>query len=143
MSTVMKYLESMSKEEDAPTNSPPASLFGGPGPDYQKSPALSRASLLSPHIRSKLPDDYFEDNHEGEGDGEDADSNIQVGERSEPGDLPAHEPGPNDPPGPKYESYDSGPSFGNFGPLPTEDRVSINPPFTNSWNVRCFRRVPL
>ena len=77
----------------------------------------------------------------GEVDGEDADSNIQVGERSEAGDLPTHEPGPNDPPGPKYESYDSGPSFGNFGPFPTEDRASMNPPFTNSWNVRCFRRL--
>lgn len=126
----------MSKEEDAPTNSPPASLYGPPGVDYQKSPALSRVELLSPKTRSKLPDDYFEEHHEGGVDGDDADSNVQVGERSEAGDLPTHEPGPNDPPGPKYASYDSGPSFGNFGPFPTDDRASMNPPFTNSWNVR-------
>ncbi|RXW23505.1 hypothetical protein EST38_g2325 [Candolleomyces aberdarensis] len=132
---VLKYLESMSKEEDAPTNSPPASLYGPPSVNYQKSPALSRVELLSPNIRSKFPDDHFdEEHHEGDVDGEDADSNIQVGERSEPGDLPTREPGPNDPPGPKYESYDSGPSFGNFGPFPTDDRASMNPPFTNSWN---------
>ncbi|KAL6310462.1 hypothetical protein BKA93DRAFT_17945 [Sparassis latifolia] len=30
--------------------------------------------------------------------------------------LPEHEPGPDDPPGPHFESYGS--SFGNFGPLP-------------------------
>ncbi|TBU33768.1 hypothetical protein BD309DRAFT_996847 [Dichomitus squalens] len=32
--------------------------------------------------------------------------------------IPDHEPGPGDPPGPKFESYGS--SFGNFGPLPRE-----------------------
>ncbi|KAI0779548.1 hypothetical protein C8Q74DRAFT_1259637 [Fomes fomentarius] len=32
--------------------------------------------------------------------------------------VPDHEPGPDDPPGPKFESYGS--SFGNFGPLPRE-----------------------
>ncbi|KAI1794171.1 hypothetical protein LXA43DRAFT_162214 [Ganoderma leucocontextum] len=32
--------------------------------------------------------------------------------------IPDHEPGPDDPPGPKFESYGS--SFGNFGPLPRE-----------------------
>lgn len=31
---------------------------------------------------------------------------------------PEHEPGPDDPPGPKFESFGS--SFGNFGPLPRE-----------------------
>lgn len=34
-----------------------------------------------------------------------------------------HEPGPNDPPGPHFESYGS--SFGNLGPLPNGH---------NSWN---------
>ncbi|TFY63164.1 hypothetical protein EVJ58_g3410 [Rhodofomes roseus] len=33
--------------------------------------------------------------------------------------IPEREPGPNDPPGPKFESFGS--SFGNFGPLPTGD----------------------
>lgn len=80
------------------------------------------------------------DEHQGGGGDEDADSNIQVGERSQmggqsdAGDIPLHEPGPNDPPGVKYASYDSGPSFGNFGPMPTDDRASMNPPYTNSWN---------
>jgi len=43
------------------------------------------------------------------------------------------EPGPDDPPGPKYASYDSGPSFGNFGPLPPDDHPAKNP--YGSWNV--------
>ncbi|KAI0341988.1 hypothetical protein BDW22DRAFT_1358100 [Trametopsis cervina] len=41
-------------------------------------------------------------------------------------EIPDHEPGPNDPPGPKFESYGS--SFGNFGPL----RDSLPP--VNNWN---------
>lgn len=54
--------------------------------------------------------------------------------------LLQREPGPHDPPGPKYESYDSGPSFGNFGPLPPDDHVQ--PAYMSaslahgSWNVR-------
>ena len=54
--------------------------------------------------------------------------------------LLQREPGPQDPPGPKYESYDSGPSFGNFGPLPMDDHVApsyMSTPFgRGSWNVR-------
>jgi hypothetical protein len=53
--------------------------------------------------------------------------------------LPQREPGPHDPPGPKYESYDSGPSFGNFGPLPMEDNgppAYLSPLARGSWNVR-------
>lgn len=87
----------------------------------------------------------------------DADSNIQDGLRSEAGEtilpvvsnspesmhlsaptLSQREPGPHDPPGAKYESYGSGPSFGNFGPLPTDDHAAAsNNPFAhNTWNVR-------
>ncbi|RDX55166.1 hypothetical protein OH76DRAFT_872077 [Lentinus brumalis] len=62
---------------------------------------------------------------EGENGGEDIRSDVQ----EHPSDLgrtipihttgvPEHEPGPDDPPGPKFESYGS--SFGNFGPLPRE-----------------------
>lgn len=53
-------------------------------------------------------------------------------------DPAQREPGPHDPPGPKYESYDSGPSFGNFGPLPTDEHppASINPYANNTWKVR-------
>lgn len=36
---------------------------------------------------------------------------------------PEREPGPNDPPGPKFESFGS--SFGNFGPLPPGDGFGI------------------
>lgn len=32
--------------------------------------------------------------------------------------VPSREPGPDDEPGPHYISFGSGPSFGNFGPLP-------------------------
>ncbi|PPQ63736.1 hypothetical protein CVT24_004245 [Panaeolus cyanescens] len=54
---------------------------------------------------------------------DDADSNVQEGMRSELGDFPQHEPDTHDPPArPKYASYDSGPSFGNFGPMPLDDQ---------------------
>lgn len=42
---------------------------------------------------------------------------------------PEHEPGPDDPPGPRFESYGS--SFGNFGPL----RDSLPPINGNGWNA--------
>lgn len=42
-----------------------------------------------------------------------------------------HEPGPNDAPGPHYESYGS--SFGNMGPLP---RDSAQQPPWGQWSVR-------
>ncbi|KAI0695523.1 hypothetical protein BC835DRAFT_1414795 [Cytidiella melzeri] len=45
-------------------------------------------------------------------------------------EIPDHEPGPNDPPGPKFESYGS--SFGNFGPL----RDSLPP--INNWNGQAW-----
>ncbi|KAJ3505625.1 hypothetical protein NLJ89_g7322 [Agrocybe chaxingu] len=60
---------------------------------------------------------------------DDVDSNVQDGIRSEIGEMMGHEPGPNDPPGVKYASYDSGPSFGNFGPLPTEDLPPASNPY--------------
>ncbi|KAF9050165.1 hypothetical protein BJ165DRAFT_1525439 [Panaeolus papilionaceus] len=69
---------------------------------------------------------------------DDADSNVQEGMRSELGDFPQHEPDIHEPPPrPKYASYDSGPSFGNFGPMPLDDQ---QPPIINnvhaqtSWN---------
>ncbi|KAH9946993.1 hypothetical protein B0H21DRAFT_375378 [Amylocystis lapponica] len=64
--------------------------------------------------------------------GEDVRSDVQEGSemaRTIPihtTGLPEHEPGPDDPPGPHFESYGS--SFGNFGPLP--QRESSVP---NSW----------
>lgn len=125
----MRYLDSMSKEGQTPTNTPPRSLIGGS--NYHKSPQLSQAELLSPNMRSKLANDFEQEQHE---DAEDADSNIQLGERSQVGG--ASDVGePQAPPVKqrlKHESYDSGPSFGNFGPMPNDDRA----PFNNSWNVR-------
>lgn len=137
-STVMRYLDGMAKSGNTPTNTPPRSLVAGS--EYAKS-QVSQGDLLSPSMRQKYLGGDGNAGHEGGDEEDDADSTEQVGQRSalglqsENGDIPLHEPGPNDPPGPKYESYDSGPSFGNFGPMPTEDRASINPPFTNSWNV--------
>ncbi|KAG0693304.1 hypothetical protein DFH29DRAFT_964675 [Suillus ampliporus] len=58
----------------------------------------------------------------GDDDGaDDLDSNVQDGQKTQlsiNAQSAMHEPGPQDPPGPRYESFDSGPSFGNKGPLP-------------------------
>lgn len=43
-----------------------------------------------------------------------------------------HEPGPFDPPGPRYESFDSGPSFGNLGLLPGNASHIGEPPWASS-----------
>ncbi|KAJ3748703.1 hypothetical protein DFH05DRAFT_589324 [Lentinula detonsa] len=56
--------------------------------------------------------------HEAQEDEDDMASDVQ--QRSEGGTaLPVPEPGPHDAPGPHYISYGS--SFGNLGPLPTDD----------------------
>lgn len=129
---VMKYLESMSREGEEPDTTPPRSLIDSA--EYRstrsalRSPPYSPRSLNNGNGTRVL---YCEDFN-----GEDADSNVQEGRTSEigDGDLP-REPGPHDPPGPKYESYDSGPSFGNFGPLPVDDvTASSNPYAQGSWN---------
>lgn len=134
---VLNYLESMSREGDEPSITPPRSLVDGyhsrsgsvrngngalysPPPGSQKSaPRLelpsSPMSYANRHING-APSPREEDG--------DVASDVQEGRRSEVGDnLLLREPGPHDPPGPKYESYDSGPSFGNFGPLPPDDHV--------------------
>ncbi|EAU91127.2 hypothetical protein CC1G_03295 [Coprinopsis cinerea okayama7 len=146
---VMRYLQSMSTADSRPDDSPPRSLVGATE-EYrsnvtQRNGALSpthQSRVLSPKPKSQVTAKYSDFNKPNgsavpeqphDANAEDADSNIQVGERSDIGE-PLHEPGPNDPPGPKYESYDSGPSFGNFGPLPTEDRASTNPYGGSSWN---------
>ncbi|KAI5988026.1 hypothetical protein EDD15DRAFT_2464483 [Pisolithus albus] len=60
-----------------------------------------------------------------------------------------HEPGPWDQPGPCYESFDSGPSFGNFGPLPDNGSHNGEPLWWKSWEQRNYgtpltgARVPL
>ncbi|KAF8176804.1 hypothetical protein BJ912DRAFT_1133217 [Pholiota molesta] len=136
--------------DDTPDNTPPRSIAD---PDeYPRKPESVRngsrtPQVFSPTPRSRINESLLELPPQGNGsrapshvgeiyEGDDAHSNIQVGERSEMGDMPVREPGPNDPPGPKYESYDSGPSFGNFGPLPTDDQptASNNPYANNTWN---------
>ncbi|KAG6861467.1 hypothetical protein C0995_016246 [Termitomyces sp. Mi166 len=143
---VLRYLEGMSREGDEPDNTPPRSLVD---PDEFRSKVSSPRARSPPQVQSpatrsrksetlldpsKSPLSYAKNNggravpHD-----DDVDSNVQEGRTSEAGDtmIPAREPGPNDPPGPKYESYDSGPSFGNFGPLPSDDHVPV--PKLSNW----------
>ncbi|PFH52095.1 hypothetical protein AMATHDRAFT_57984 [Amanita thiersii Skay4041] len=145
---VLRYLETMSREGQQPDCSPPKSIIDAD--DYRNlvgSPKSGRRSQLTTSTRSRNGDDRRLNmsgammQHPEDEEADDADSNVQQGLRSEAGE-PAHEPGPTDPPGPKYESYDSGPSFGNFGALPPDDyfpptmksdprslRVDTNPPW--------------
>ncbi|KAF5376295.1 hypothetical protein D9615_008539 [Tricholomella constricta] len=147
---VLRYLEGM--DSDVPDNTPPRSLVDAE--EFRSklgSPRVRSPGFHSPAPRSKTSEALVDlanspmsfTNMNGgnaiHNDDDDVDSNVQVGRTSEAGEtvLPVKEPGPNDPPGPKYESYDSGPSFGNFGPLPMDDQppASNNNPFAqNSWN---------
>ncbi|KAF8629121.1 hypothetical protein AX17_005707 [Amanita inopinata Kibby_2008] len=145
---VLQYLESLKKPGEEPDcRAPPSiidteeyhNLVGSPG---QRSHYTSSA-------RSKLGEDKRSETARalpgGEEDGDDADSNVQQGVRSEAGDpaAPMREPGPTDPPGPKYESYDSGPSFGNLGPLPPDDHLStLNAAKSGSWNHKFDSGAP-
>ncbi|KAI6001353.1 hypothetical protein EDD15DRAFT_2192982 [Pisolithus albus] len=60
-----------------------------------------------------------------------------------------HEPGPQDPPSPHYKSFDSGPSFGNFGPLPDNRSCNGEPLWQKLWEQHNYgtpltgARVPL
>ncbi|THH30805.1 hypothetical protein EUX98_g3389 [Antrodiella citrinella] len=92
------------------------------------------ASLLrSPKARSAVSSRRLEQ-LAAEGN-EDIRSDVQEGNGSELARTipiqttgnPDHEPGPDDPPGPRFESYGS--SFGNFGPL----RDSLPPANGNGW----------
>ncbi|KAF8893376.1 hypothetical protein BD779DRAFT_1435825 [Infundibulicybe gibba] len=122
---VMKYLHGMHTAGDEVERAPPRSMLD---PNEYRSRAGSSRNgsqgIYTPASRVLRGDMLL-----CMAEGEDADSNIQEGLRSEVGDtsFPAREPGPNDPPGPKYESYDS--SFGNFGPMP---RMTIHP--ISGWN---------
>ncbi|KAF8135733.1 hypothetical protein EV363DRAFT_1551679 [Boletus edulis] len=81
---------------------------------------------------------------------DDINSNVQDGRKTElsiAGRSAVHSPGPHDPPGPHYESFDS--SFGNFGPLPDHAPHNGAPPWGNSWESQANgtsytgARVPL
>ncbi|KAF8658320.1 hypothetical protein AX16_002088 [Volvariella volvacea WC 439] len=79
------------------------------------------------------PQQYYDEIEEGD----DADSNTQEGKRSDDGDfemveVPSMPPLPV--PGPKHQSIDTIPSFGNRGPLPSEDYHQWNAPVGAPWN---------
>ncbi|KAF8627801.1 hypothetical protein AX15_004227 [Amanita polypyramis BW_CC] len=126
---VLRYLEGMYKAGEEPDNTPPLSILGVE--EYRALVSSPRSGKFS-HAKSKPGEDKLSrtgrsTTHPIDEEADDGDSNVQQGERSEIGDA-QREPGPTDPPGPKYESYDSGPSFGNRGPLPPDDH------FSPSWN---------
>ncbi|KAJ7188288.1 hypothetical protein C8R46DRAFT_1054262 [Mycena filopes] len=135
---VLSYLERMSR--DGADVTPPRSIADAE--DYQNKHPPSRNGLYSPAARSRnsealrdlanSPVSYDgKPAQQEDDDDDDADSAEQNGQRSEFGGQQAlpirepdfHEPGPNDLPGPHYPSYDSGPSFGNFGPMPDDGPV--------------------
>ncbi|CCM05715.1 uncharacterized protein FIBRA_07947 [Fibroporia radiculosa] len=111
---VLLYLESLQRAPPEEDDRASSVVSGG----------RRRGSVAS--SRRRLQDlaeegaDYGEQEDE-----EDIRSDVQEGNGSETartipiqttGNPEHHEPGPNDPPGPHFESYGS--SFGNFGPLP-------------------------
>ncbi|KAF8813971.1 hypothetical protein BYT27DRAFT_7334973 [Phlegmacium glaucopus] len=153
---VFQYLQGMTKAGEEPDNAPPGSVVDAD--EFRSRAASTRSGARSPQIYSPAPKSKASGTligpngfgtsyqragskvnagHNDDIPGDDVDSNAQEGVRSEVGEIvPFPEPGPHDLPGPKYESYDSGPSFGNFGPLPTDDHhhASNNPYAHSSWN---------
>ncbi|KAF9447943.1 hypothetical protein P691DRAFT_760330 [Macrolepiota fuliginosa MF-IS2] len=129
---VMKYLQSMTQVGEEPDNTPPRSVIDSA--EYRSNRSGLRSPPYSP--RSLGNGSRALSVRDGDINGDDADSNVQEESTSEIGGAGlGREPGPHDPPGPKYESYDSGPSFGNFGPLPTDDTPASSDPYgQNSWN---------
>ncbi|KAJ7346592.1 hypothetical protein DFH08DRAFT_868677 [Mycena albidolilacea] len=143
---VLSYLEGMSREGHEADDTPPRSIADAE--DYQNQ--QTRNGLYSPAARSRnsealrdlamSPVSYTGRLNEFarptliDDDGDDTDSLEQNGQRSEFGGqpLPIREPGPNDAPGPHYPSYDSGPSFGNFGPMPDEPN-NFNEVIMSTW----------
>ncbi|KAF8210214.1 hypothetical protein K438DRAFT_1710849 [Mycena galopus ATCC 62051] len=145
---VLSYLEAMSREGNEADDTPPRSIADAE--DYQNlGQNMGRSGLYSPPARSRNSEALRElaaspVSYDGrmnqaayqthENDDGDTDSVEQNGQRSEFGGqpLPIREPGPNDAPGPHYPSYDSGPSFGNFGPMPDEAN-NFNEVVTSTW----------
>ncbi|KAH9895121.1 hypothetical protein C8Q73DRAFT_665408 [Cubamyces lactineus] len=112
---VMLYLQSMENtppEADNDKSSSVGSHLRSPRP---KSKAASSVRQLEEHIGGGGEDE----------EGDDIRSDVQEHASEIARTIPIHttgvperEPGPDDPPGPHFESYGS--SFGNFGPLPRE-----------------------
>ncbi|KAJ7497278.1 hypothetical protein FB451DRAFT_1210752 [Mycena latifolia] len=155
---VLNYLEGMSREGNEADDTPPRSIADAE--EYQSKHSVSRNGLYSPAARSRnsealrdlanSPVSYDGRLNEGgprltreaEDDGDDGDSVEQNGQRSEFGGhaLPINEPGPNDAPGPRYPSYDSGPSFGNFGPMP-DDVSTFRDVMLSTWTPDWAQQV--
>ncbi|KAJ7783164.1 hypothetical protein B0H16DRAFT_1447328 [Mycena metata] len=146
----------MSREGNEADVTPPRSIADAE--EYQNKHPPSRNGLYSPAARSRnsealrdlanSPVSYdgkliLGGAQEDEDDEDEADSVEQNGQRSEFGGqqaLPIREPGPNDLPGPHYPSYDSGPSFGNFGPMPDEGRST---PLMSTWTPNWANSKPM
>ncbi|TCD67446.1 hypothetical protein EIP91_012363 [Steccherinum ochraceum] len=113
---VLLYLEGMQRAPPAEDENDNTSLLRSPKP----------RSVASSRRLEQLAAD---------GNNEDIKSDVQEGNGSDIARTipiqttgnPEHEPGPDDPPGPRFESYGS--SFGNFGPL----RDSLPPVNGNGW----------
>ncbi|KAG6817830.1 hypothetical protein H0H93_006951, partial [Arthromyces matolae] len=141
---VLRYLEGMSKEGEEPDTSPPRSVLDADEFRSKVGSPRARSPQVQSPARSKRNESLLNSpmSHHSRNGGQvvphddDADSNAQEGRTSEAGDtmLPAREPGPHDPPGPKYESYDSGPSFGNLGPFPIDDHIPVTTNNLSTWN---------
>ncbi|KAJ7045500.1 hypothetical protein C8F04DRAFT_1065003 [Mycena alexandri] len=153
---VLSYLEGMSREGNEADVTPPRSIADAE--EYQNKHPPSRNGLYSPAARSRNSEALRDlanspVSYDGkpvlggaqeEDDEDDADSVEQNGQRSEFGGqqpLPVPEPGPNDLPGPHYPSYDSGPSFGNFGPMPDEGRST--PVLLSTWTPNWANSKPM
>lgn len=146
---VYQFLQGMAVAGEEPDNAPPRSVADASEFQNRAESARSHSPVIySPAPKSKasvtlIGPNGFGTSHPQRSSkvndiaGDEVDSNVQEGVRSEVGEIiPLREPGPQDPPGPKYESYDSGPSFGNLGPLPADDHpnASNNPYAHPSWN---------
>lgn len=149
---VLKYLQGL--EISDADNRPPASLMEE-YEDYQGDVMKSPGSRRSRKSRSRLGDDAAKSEASvprsratgagrvqtiQEDEGDEIKSTTQEGQNSIFGDEPQHEPGPNDLPGPRYQSYDS--SFGNFGPLPADDPPPTNALFGSTWNPTWTAQPP-
>ncbi|KAI0793198.1 hypothetical protein C8Q75DRAFT_549078 [Abortiporus biennis] len=124
---VLLYLESLRHsppgpdENDAATNN--SSQVHSPAPRGSvASNARHLEDLADEHVSyNGMKDDIRSDVQEAPG------SDVARTIAIQTTGPPDHEPGPDDPPGPRFESYGS--SFGNFGPL----RDSL-PAAPNNWN---------
>ena len=152
---VLQYLEGMSR--DSANVTPPLSMKSNHRAKSPRSPNGwdSGSGVYAPTPKSSMRGAQQLEELAAAGnveDDEDVKSDEQEGQRSELGtvlpivgyyrcigrqyrNLLQREPGPHDPPGPHYESFDSGPSFGNFGPLPPDNHASNN--IFSTWQQVC------